>query len=58
MDARGLPGAGQPVELALIAGGSQNEIYEVRRGEFRCALRRPPPQPPPGTGTTTREAMA
>ena len=48
MDSEGLPGAGLPVEHSFISGGSQNEIFEIRRGEFRCALRRPPKQPPPG----------
>jgi len=48
MDAEGLPGAGLPLEHAFISGGSQNEIFEIRRGELRCALRRPPRQAPPG----------
>ena len=48
MDATGLPGEGIPVEYRFISGGSQNEIFEIRRGDFRCALRRPPRQPPPG----------
>jgi aminoglycoside phosphotransferase (APT) family kinase protein len=48
MDAQGLPGAGAPIEHSMIAGGSQNEIFEIRRGEFRCALRRPPRKAPPG----------
>jgi len=42
MDAEGLPGAGLPVEVTYISGGSQNEIFEVRRGDLRAALRRPP----------------
>ena len=48
MDGQGLPGAGAPVEYSLISGGSQNEIFEIRRGDFRAALRRPPLNPPPG----------
>ncbi len=48
MDREGLPGAGAPVEARFITGGSQNEIFEIRRGDFRCALRRPPLNPPPG----------
>lgn len=48
MDREGLPGAGLPVEHSFISGGSQNEIFEIRRGDFRCALRRPPLKAPPG----------
>jgi aminoglycoside phosphotransferase (APT) family kinase protein len=44
MDARGL-GAG-PLEHRYISGGSQNEIYELRRGDLHCALRIPPPAAP------------
>ncbi len=46
MDARGLPGAGLPVELRFISGGRQNDIFEVARGDFRAALRKPPPAAP------------
>ena len=46
MDARGLPGKGAPLEHRFISGGSQNEIYEIRRGELHCALRMPPPTAP------------
>ncbi|MFM8973736.1 MAG: phosphotransferase family protein [Actinomycetota bacterium] len=46
LDAEGLPGAGEPLEHRFIAGGSQNEIYEIRRGEFHAALRIPPPPAP------------
>jgi len=46
MDARGLPGAGKPVEQRFISGGSQNEIYEIRRGDLHGALRMPPPGAP------------
>jgi aminoglycoside phosphotransferase (APT) family kinase protein len=42
MDERGLPGSGTPTQVRLIAGGTQNEIYEVIRGEVRMALRKPP----------------
>jgi len=45
MDERGL-GTGEPVEHAFVSGGSQNEIYEIRRGELHCALRIPPPTAP------------
>ena len=45
MDSAGLaPGA--PLEHRYISGGSQNEIYEIRRGDLHCALRIPPPTAP------------
>ena len=46
MDDEALPGKGEPVEYRFIAGGSQNEIYEIRRGELHGALRIPPPPAP------------
>jgi aminoglycoside phosphotransferase (APT) family kinase protein len=52
MDARDLPGSGEPVELAFISGGSSNEIFEVRRGDHRMALRRPPRVVPEGRNAT------
>jgi aminoglycoside phosphotransferase (APT) family kinase protein len=42
MDAQGL-GAGAPLEHRYISGGSQNEIYELRRGDLHCVMRIPPP---------------
>ena len=42
LDEAGLPGKGEPVEVSYISGGSQNEIYDVRRGELHGALRIPP----------------
>ena len=45
MDGRGL-GAGQPIEHRFVSGGTQNEIFEIRRGEVHCALRIPPPTAP------------
>jgi aminoglycoside phosphotransferase (APT) family kinase protein len=46
MDGAGLaPGA--PVEHRFISGGTQNEIYEIRRGDLHAALRIPPPAAPP-----------
>jgi aminoglycoside phosphotransferase (APT) family kinase protein len=42
LDETGLPGKGEPVEVSYISGGSQNEIYDVRRGELHGALRIPP----------------
>jgi aminoglycoside phosphotransferase (APT) family kinase protein len=45
LDARGL-GLGAPLEHRYISGGSQNEIYELRRGDLHCAMRIPPPGAP------------
>ena len=47
MDERGLPGAGEPIEHTLLSGGTQNEIYDLRRGDQRCVIRIPPPLAPP-----------
>lgn len=46
MDDAGLAGTGEPLELDFVSGGSQNEIYEVRRGELHGALRTPPATAP------------
>jgi len=46
MDEHGLPGKGEPVEHRFLSGGTQNEIYEIRRGEDRCTIRIPPPEAP------------
>jgi aminoglycoside phosphotransferase (APT) family kinase protein len=46
LDSVGLPGAGAPLEHRFISGGSQNEIYEIRRGDLHGALRIPPPTAP------------
>jgi aminoglycoside phosphotransferase (APT) family kinase protein len=46
MDEVGLPGKGEPIEQRYISGGSQNEIYELRRGELHCAMRIPPATAP------------
>jgi len=48
MDERGLPGRGEPVACRFITGGTSNELFEVRRGEVRLALRRPPLRVPEG----------
>jgi aminoglycoside phosphotransferase (APT) family kinase protein len=45
MDDAGLSKGG-PVEARYISGGSQNEIYEIRRGELHGALRIPPSAAP------------
>lgn len=46
MDEQGLPGAGAPLEHRFISGGTQNDIYELRRGDLHCAMRIPPPTAP------------
>jgi len=46
MDDRGLPGKGAPIEHRFLSGGTQNEIYEIRRGAERCVIRIPPPEAP------------
>ena len=46
LDDTGLPGRGEPIEHRFISGGSQNEIYEIRRGELHGAIRIPPPTAP------------
>ena len=46
MDAEGLGRPGEPIEARMIAGGSQNEIFEIRRGDVHGALRIPPPTAP------------
>jgi aminoglycoside phosphotransferase (APT) family kinase protein len=48
LDDQGVPGQGAPIEHRFISGGSQNEIYEIRRGELHGALRIPPPSAPDG----------
>src|SRR4051812_11259242 len=45
MDKVGLPGSGTP-SASYISGGSQNEIYEIVRGDLRCVMRIPPPPAP------------
>jgi aminoglycoside phosphotransferase (APT) family kinase protein len=45
MDKVGLPGTGTPT-ASYISGGSQNEIYEIVRGDLRCVMRIPPPSAP------------
>jgi aminoglycoside phosphotransferase (APT) family kinase protein len=48
MDDSGLGAKGEPVEVGYVSGGSQNEIYEIRRGDLHGALRIPPPSAPAG----------
>ena len=45
LDTQGL-GVGAPLEHGYISGGSQNEIYELRRGDLHCAMRIPPASAP------------
>ena len=52
MDARELPGAGEPLTTRFISGGASNEIFELCRGDQRMALRRPPRKVPKGRNET------
>jgi aminoglycoside phosphotransferase (APT) family kinase protein len=45
LDSQGL-GVGAPLEHRYISGGSQNEIYELRRGDLHGAMRIPPSSAP------------
>ena len=57
MDATGLPGRGEKLVARFVTGGASNEIFEIRRGEARMALRRPPRLVPKGRNETMlREA--
>jgi aminoglycoside phosphotransferase (APT) family kinase protein len=47
MDAAALPGKGEPLQARFLSGGTQNVIYELRRGDERCVIRMPPPGAPP-----------
>lgn len=47
MDAAELPGKGEALQTRSLSGGTQNVIYELRRGEHSCVLRMPPPGAPP-----------
>ena len=46
MDDAGLPGKGAPLESRFLSGGSQNEIFELRRDELHCVMRIPPTTAP------------
>ena len=46
MDDNAVPGKGEPISHRFLSGGSQNEIYEIRRGELHGAIRIPPPAAP------------
>ena len=57
MDESGLAEKGAPVHATFITGGASNELFEIRRGEHRMALRRPPRVVPEGRNETMlREA--
>jgi aminoglycoside phosphotransferase (APT) family kinase protein len=42
MDDAGLPGTGEQPVVEGLSGGSQNELFSVRRGDADLVLRRPP----------------
>src|SRR5579864_4769370 len=46
LDTQDLPGSGLPIEQRFVSGGSQNEIFEIRRGDLHGALRKPPTYAP------------
>jgi aminoglycoside phosphotransferase (APT) family kinase protein len=46
LDTQDLPGKGLPVEQRYVSGGSQNDIFEIHRGELHGAIRKPPPEAP------------
>ena len=65
LDGQDLPGKGEPIEAGFVSGGTQNEIYEIRRGDLHGALRIPPPaRPRPATtgscasGASSRRSTA
>jgi aminoglycoside phosphotransferase (APT) family kinase protein len=47
LDGQGL-GVGAPLQQHFVSGGSQNEIFEIRRGDLHAALRKPPIAAPAG----------
>ncbi len=46
LDEVGLVGDGGPPTVTFVSGGTQNEIYEIERGDLHGALRIPPPEAP------------
>jgi len=46
LDTTDLPGRAAPLECGFVSGGSQNEIFEIRRGDLHAALRKPPSSAP------------
>nr|WP_308160426.1 phosphotransferase family protein [Mycolicibacterium goodii] len=51
MDDAALPGKDEPLTARFLSGGTQNVIYELRRGAAHCVLRMPPPGAPPDRDT-------
>jgi aminoglycoside phosphotransferase (APT) family kinase protein len=47
LDHAGLAGTGAVLECKYLSGGSQNEIFEIRRGDLHCVMRIPPLTAPP-----------
>ena len=39
--------ASEPIQENLLSGGTQNEVYEIRRGDEHCVIRIPPELAPP-----------
>jgi len=46
LDEIGLVGDGSPPGITFVSGGTQNEIYEIQRGDLHGAVRIPPPEAP------------
>ncbi len=46
LDTQDVPGTGAPLTQRYISGGSQNEIYEITRGDLHAAVRIPPTTAP------------
>lgn len=46
MDGEGFPGEREPLAADFLSGGTQNVIFRIRRGEYDCVLRMPPPDAP------------
>jgi aminoglycoside phosphotransferase (APT) family kinase protein len=46
LDEIGLIGDGSPPVITFVSGGTQNEIYEIERGDLHAAVRIPPPEAP------------
>ena len=48
LDQAKVPGAGTPLDCIALDGGSQNQVFRVRRDGLDAVLRRPSPDSPPG----------
>jgi aminoglycoside phosphotransferase (APT) family kinase protein len=46
MDASELAGTGAALQCRFLSGGSQNNIFELRRGDLHCVMRIPPATAP------------